>query len=212
MNSNKKPNTRILNFSACAMLLSLVALTACGRNIRTAQDVTPGHEKETRLDWKYGAMDIKIQTSQVTNALMNRWWAVAKEDLASKGKARIIITDVDNRTDQFISTAMIRDVIEEVAVDDGRFSVVVGDSLDEKELDRLLEKSLRDPKYDLATRPQSGVAKAPQFLAKIRLTKAITHQKTHDLEHYRFSITLYDIETQEAVDTASDTLYKKISL
>lgn len=194
------------------LVFPLIALTACGRNIRTAQDITPGHEKETSLDWKYGATDIKIQTTHVTRALMNRWWAIAKEDLVSKGKARIIITEVDNRTDQFISTAMVRDIIEEVAIDDGRFSVVVGDALDEKELDRLLEKTLRDPKYDIATRPQTGVAKAPQFLAKIRITKAITHQKSHDLEHYRFSITLYDVETQEAVDSASDTLYKKVSL
>lgn len=194
------------------LVLSLLVLSACGRNIRTAEDITPGHEKETCLDWKYGATDIKIQTSHVTSELMNKWWKIAKEEISTKGKARIILTEVDNRTDQFISTAMIRDIVEEVAIDDGRFSVVAGDSLDEKELDRLLEKTNLDPKYDQRTRPQAGAASAPQFLAKIRITKATTHQKRHDIEHYRFSITLYDIETQEAVDSASDTLYKKVEI
>ncbi len=194
------------------LISSLVLLSACGRNIRTAQDVTPGHEKESCLDWKYGATDIKIQTSHVTSELMNLWWAMTKEDIATKGTANIIITDVDNRTDQIISAAMIRDIIEEVAVEDGRFRIVVGDTQDEKELDTLLDKTLRDPKYDQKTRPQAGIVQAPQFLAKIRITKATTHQKRHDIEHYRFSITLYDVETHEAVDSASDTLYKKVSL
>ncbi len=194
------------------LLCPLVMLCACGRNIRTAQDVTPGHEKQACLDWKYGATDIKIQTAHVTSELMKRWWSVTKEELETKGKARIVITEVDNRTDQVISSAMIRDIIEEVAIDDGRFTVVVGDALDEKELDRLLDKTTKNPKYADATRPKRHNATAPAFDARIRITKAITHQKDHDLEHYRFQIVLYDIETQEAVDSASDTMYKKVSL
>jgi|SRR5579883_2134337 len=194
------------------LILAAAGLAACGRNIRTAEDVTPGHVQETCLDWKYGATDIRIQTEKVTDILMQKWWNVARADLASKGKARIIITGVDNRTDQYISTDMIRDIIEEVAVNDGRFTITVGDLKDEEELDSLLDKGALDPKYRSETRPLLNQATAPQFLAKIRITKAITHQKRFDLEHYRFSITLYDIQSQEAIDSASDTMYKKVKL
>lgn len=194
------------------VILTAVGLTACGRNIRTAEDVTPGHEQETCLDWKYGATDIRIQTQKVTDVLMQKWWNISRADLASKGKARIVITQVDNRTDQYISTDMIRDIIEEVAVNDGRFTITVGDVKDSEELDTLLVKAGTDSKYRLETRAQLGQATAPQFLGKIRITKAVTHQKRYDLEHYRFSITLYDIQSQEAVDSASDTMYKKVEI
>ncbi len=201
-----------MKYASPLTIAAVAALAACGRNIRTAEDVTPGHTKETCLDWKYGATDIRIQTEKVTDILMQRWWNVARADLASKGKARIVITEVDNRTDQYISTDMIRDIIEEVAIDDGRFTITVGDVKDSEELDRLLAKVGMDPKYRLETRSEFGQATAPQFLAKIRLTKAVTHQKRSDMEHYRFSITLYDIQSQEAVDSASDTMYKRLSL
>jgi hypothetical protein len=198
-----------MNYSLPILFIALVC-TACGRNIRTAEDVTPGHMKETCLDWKYGATDIRIQTEKVTDTLMQRWWNVAKGDLPSKGKARIMITEVDNRTDQYISKDMIRDIIEEVAIDDGRFTITVGDMKDSEELDQLLKKVGTDSKYRSSTQPELHQVTAPQFTAKIRLTKAITHQRRYDLEHYRFSITLYDLQTQEAIDSASDTLYKKV--
>lgn len=201
-----------MKYKAPLLILAAAGLVACGRNIRTAEDVTPGHEQETCLDWKYGATDIRIQTQKVTDALMQKWWNIARADLASKGKARIIITGVDNRTDQYISTDMIRDIIEEVAINDGRFTITVGDVQDEGELDTLLVKAGLDPKYRKETRPELGQATAPQFLAKIRITKALTHQKRYDLEHYRFQITLYDIQSQEAVDSASDTMYKKVQI
>jgi len=193
-------------------VLAAAALASCGRNIRTAEDVTPGHVKETCLDWKYGATDIAIQTAKVTDILMQKWWNVAKSDIGTKGKARIVITEVDNRTDQYISTDMIRDIIEEVAVNDGRFTITVGDAKDENELDSLVAKAGLDPKYRQEGRPQVGQATAPNFLAKIRITKATTRQKRYDMEHYRFSITLYDIQNQEAIDSASDTMYKKVEI
>lgn len=201
-----------MKYAIPLVLTAALAATACGRNIRTAEDITPGHAHETRLDWKYGATDIRIQTTKVTDELMQRWWNIARADLTTKGKARIIITQVDNRTDQYISTDMIRDIVEEVAVNDGRFTITVGDAKDSDELDRLMVKAGLDPKYRAEGRPQPNQATAPQFLAKIRITKATTHQKRYDLEHYRFSITLYDIETQEAIDSASDTMYKKVEI
>lgn len=201
-----------MKYTLPLVLIAAVGAASCGRNIRTAEDITPGHYQETCLDWKYGATDIRIQTEKVTDILMQKWWNVARNDIAAKGKARIVITEVDNRTDQYISTDMIRDIIEEVAVNDGRFTITVGDAKDENELDRLVAKAGHDPKYRQEGRPQVGQATAPNFIAKIRITKAVTHQKRYDLEHYRFAITLYDIQNQEAIDSASDTMYKKVEI
>lgn len=193
-------------------VLALTLLAAgCGRDLRTAEDVTPGNQKETQLSWKYGANDIRIQTTKITKELVDRWFA--KSDYNIKmGKPRIIITQVDNRTDMVIPTDMIRDIIESVAIDDGRVTIVVGDAKDEQELDKLLSKVRQDPKYSKTSRLEAGQVTAPQFLAKIRLVKAMTEQKRYDLEDYRMTITLYDIETEEAIDSAVDVLRKKVQI
>jgi hypothetical protein len=193
-----------------ALALSLL-LAGCGRNIRTAEDITPGNTKETKMSWKYGATDIRIQTNKLTKALVDRWAERTHYDFAS-GKPRIIVTHVDNRTDMVISTDMIRDIIEHAAVEDGRVTMVVGDTKDEQELDSWLKKILKDPKYSNKSRVENKQVSAPQFLAKIRLVKAMTEQKRYDIEEYLMTLTLYDLETQEIVDSATDILRKKVQI
>ena len=195
--------------------LSLILNSCChaayGRSVRTAIDVTPGHCCATgpRLDWRYGAGDIRIQTMNVSRCLMDRWYAQTGYDYGA-GKPRIVITEVDNRTDQYVALDTMRDVLESVAATDGRFTVVVGDACDECELDNLMAKNVLSPKYNNSTRLSPGRATAPQFLAKVRLTKAVSSDRRFSYEEYRLAITLYDIETQEIVDTAWDVLHKKV--
>lgn len=194
-----------------ALLALSLILAGCGRDIRTAVDVTPGNTKETCLNWKYGATDIRIQTGKITKELVDRWIVRTKYDIA-KGKPRIIVTHIDNRTDMVISNDMIRDIIEHAAVDDGRVTMVVGDTKDEQELDTWLKKITKDPKYARKSRVDTNQVQAPQFLAKIRIVKAITEQKRYDIEEYLMTLTLYDLETQEIVDSATDLLRKKVQI
>lgn len=199
------------NFKAIFAGLALTcAATGCScRYVRTVEDITPGNIRGTRLDWRYGAGDIRIQTTKVNRQLMDRWFAKTCYS-NQNGKPRIIITEIDNRTDCYISTDMIRDIIEGAAIDDGRYSVVVGDTSDERELDVLMNKIWNDPKYSNSSRLKPGQALAPQFLAKVRLTKAVTTDNCYYYEDYRMTVTLYDIETQEAIDSAWDVLSKKV--
>ncbi|MDP1835284.1 MAG: hypothetical protein Q8K75_05065 [Chlamydiales bacterium] len=196
-------------------LLATLTLSSCdagccyGRRVRTAMDCTPGHCR-LKLDSRYGAADIRIQTRSVACSLMDRWFYQTAYDPKQCGLPRIVITQVDNRTDQYIATDMIRDVLEGVAVEDGRFIVTVGDHCDEQELDWTMNKIINDPKYSNSTRLAPGQVTAPQFLGKVRLTKAVTADRRYDYEEYRMTITLYDIETQQVVDSAWDTLYKKV--
>lgn len=195
-----------------AFTLATVALTAtscCCRRVRTATDITPGNPCGEKLDWRYGAGDIRIQTSKLNAQLVDRWIARTGYDFEN-GKPRIIITQIDNRTDQYIATDMIRDIIEGVAIDDGRYTVLVGDYQDERELDFMMAKITQDPKYSNSSRLTAGKAIAPQFLAKMRLTKSVTSDRYFDYEDYRMTVTLYDIETQEAIDSAWDVLSKKV--
>lgn len=190
----------------CAIMMSA---TGCGcRSVRTAEDITPGNVCE-KLDWRYGAGDIKIQTTKITRQLFDRWYARTDYQCES-GKPRIIITEIDNCTDQYIPTDMIRDIIEGVAIDDGRFTVVVGNAQDECEMDYIMNKVNRAPKYNNPTKLQQGKAIAPEFLGKIRITKAVRSDRFYDYEDYRMAVTLYDIETQEAIDSAWDVLSKKV--
>lgn len=195
-----------------AITLATVALTSTScscRRVRTATDITPGNPCGEKLDWRYGATDIRIQTTKLNRQLMDRWIARTGYDCAN-GKPRIIITEIDNRTDQYIATDMIRDIIEGVAIDDGRYTVLVGDYQDERELDYLMSKITQDPKYSNSSRLSAGKAIAPQFLAKVRITKSVTADRYFDYEDYRMTVTLYDIETQEAIDSAWDVLSKKV--
>lgn len=200
-------NRTILFASLLAMILTL---TSCsGRRVRTAEDITPGNPYSGKLDWRYGATDIRIQTTKLNRQLMDRWFAKTLYN-CQNGKPRIIITEIDNRTDCYISTDMIRDIIEGVAIDDGRYTVLVGDMHDERELDQIMRKISCDPKYSNSSRLQPGLAIAPQFLAKIRITKAVNADQYYDYEEYRMTVTLYDIETQEAIDSAWDVLSKRV--
>lgn len=194
-------------------LALLVAFSSgcCCRSVRTAQDITPGNPRCEKLDYRYGRGDIKIQTTKLLQTLTDRWFmkTVCREGV---DKLSLIITEVDNRTDAYISLDMVRDIIEEAAVNDGRFSVVVGNESDECELDHLMGKIATHPKYANTPHILPGNALAPVWLVKIRITKSTTSDKFYDYEDYRMTATLYDIETQEAVDTASDTLSKKVNL
>lgn len=198
-------NNLIKGAVICAILMGT---TSCCRSVRTAYDVTPGNACE-KLDWRYGSGDIRIQTSKITKVLFDRWYAKSGYQFEC-GKPRIIITQIDNCTDQYIPSDMIRDIIESVAIDDGRFTVVVGNLQDEGELDYLMAKNLGDPKYRNETRLEGGKATAPEFLGKIRITKAVRADRFYDYEDYRMTVTLYDIETQEAVDSAWDVLSKQV--
>lgn len=188
-------------------LLGLMA-TSCCRHVRTAVDITPGNPCE-QLDWRYGAGDIRIQTTKITRQIFDRWYLKSGYQCTA-GKPRVIITEIDNCTDQYIPTDMIRDIIEGVAIDDGRFTILVGNALDEMELDHLMGKVSCHPKYSNSSRLTPGLATAPQFLGKIRITKAVRADRFYTYEDYRMTVTLYDIETQEAIDSAWDVLSKKV--
>lgn len=200
------------SFIFLSILTFLFSLTSCHhRRLRIAEDITPGNPSCEKLDWRYGAGDIKIQTTKINRQLMDRWFAKTGYDYAG-GKPRVVITEIDNRTDQYIPTDMIRDIIEGVAIDDGRYTILVGDHCDERELDYLIAKISQDPKYNNSSRLLSGKALAPQFLGKIRITKAISSDRFYNYEDYRMTVTLYDIETQEAIDSAWDVLSKKVRI
>lgn len=191
-------------------LVPLVSSCCCGRGVRVAHDITPGNCLGTRLDWRYGAGDIRIQTYKLCPVLMERWFLKTGYNPYTACMPRLIITGVDNCTDQYISTDMIRDIFEEVAANDGRYTVVAGNAQDEKELDERLKKYAYDPQYANATRPNFGNSVAPQFLAKVRLTKAVTSSPRYDYEDYRMTVTLYDIETGVIIDSESDVLRKQV--
>jgi hypothetical protein len=192
-------------------LIALITLTlvGCGRYVRTAEDITPGNVSGEKLDWHYGAGDIRIQTTKLSRVLMDRWFAKTGYDYKIC-KPRIVITEVDNRTDCYISTDMVRDIFEGVAVDDGRYTIVVGNYEDTAELDQMMLRIQNDPKYNNSSRFQEGQATAPQFLAKVRITKADNADRFFVYEDYRMTVTLYDIQTQEIVDSAWDVLSKRV--
>lgn len=194
-------------------LIFASAATSCGdggRKMRTAMDITPGNPVETELDWRYGANDLRIQTTNINKQLMDRWFNKTGYDIGTRGKPRIIITEIDNRTDTYIPSDMVRDIFEGVAVNDGRYVIVVGDSQHEKELDKQVAKITQSSKYANSKKLSHGNATAPQFLAKVQITKATTMQPKYDIEDYRMTMRLYDIETQEIIDSAWDVFRKKI--
>ncbi|MBN4066964.1 hypothetical protein JYU14_02655 [Simkania negevensis] len=191
------------------IITTATVLSGCQRRYPRVEDVTPGNPAATEFGPGYGANEIRVQTDKINKQLMNRWLAKTGYDL-QQGQPRIIITQIENLTDQYIPTEMIREIIEGVAINDGRYTVVVGDAKDEKELDALMEKIRNNPKYSNSSRLKPHQATAPQFLAQVKLLKSVSHLPKYDIEDWRMSVTLYDIETGEAIDQAYDVLRKKV--
>lgn len=197
-----------INYLLAALIL--ITLSSCTyRRIPTAMDITPGNPTR-KLGVQYGAFDIRIQTSKINSQLMDRWFAKTGYDCTCI-KPRIIIADVDNCTDQYISLDIVRDIFEAAAIDDGRYTVVVGNIDDEYQMDYLMDKIQNHPKYDNCSKLQKNLAIAPEFLAKVRITKAVTCLESCTMETYRMQVTLYDIETQQAIDSAWDVLEKRVN-
>lgn len=202
----KNPAIKLLTLTTL-----LCSFSSCStRHVPVAYDVTPGNHSGVQLGVGYGADDIRIQTSKINRTLMDRWFAETGHLLRKGVQPRIIITEIDNRTDVYISTDMVRDIVEGVAINDGRYTIVVGDAQDKRELAGLLYELTHDPKYSASSRPETGSALAPQFLAKIRITKSHSQLPKHKIEEYRMTITLYDVESQTAIDSAWDVLRKKV--
>ena len=185
-----------------------LSLTACHHHVRTAIDATPGNPRECELDWRYGANDIRIQTTNLSKTLMDRWFNKTKYLFNPQEKPTIVFGGIDNQTDMFIPSELIQDVLEGVAINDGRFRITVSYAKDEKELDCLMCKQQLSPKYQNSSKLEPCQAIAPRFLAKLRITKAATKTPCYDIEDYRMTMTLYDIETQECIDQAFDLLRK----
>jgi hypothetical protein len=189
-----------------------LSLTACHcRHLRTAIDATPGNPRECQLDCHYGANDIRIQTTKLSKTLMDKWYSKTKYRVDTQDKPTIVFGGIENRTDMYIPTDLIQDVLEGVAINDGRFRVVVSHAKDESELDFLMHKQQCSQKYLNSTRLDAQSAYAPRFLAKLRITKAKTKTPCYDIEDYRMTMTLYDIESQECVDQAFDLLRKFVT-
>ena len=182
---------------------------ACHRSLRTAKDITPANINYEKLDWRYGAQDIRTQTSKLLKQMMDRWFAKTCYNLL-QGKPRLVITEINNKTGQYISTDMIKDIFECSAIEDGRFNILVGDYNDKQELDYFMQRILTDPKHcnNLGLLPNRAIA--PQFLVKVKISNAVTSDRFYDYEDYQMTLTLYDIETQEAIDSLSDVINKKI--
>lgn len=194
-----------------SLFLLLPLVCSCGRSFRTAQDITPGHLRERELDWRYGANDIRIQTTAIMKELMDRWYLKSEHHSEYAGKPRITITEVDNQSDQYIALEMVREIFEGVAVNDGRFVMTVGNEKDEAKLDEKIHKITHNKKYEKSeNKPSEGSATTPEFLARIRLTKAVTLQPRYEIQDYRMTVLLYDLESQEIVDSAWDVLRKKV--
>ncbi len=140
---------------------------------------------------------------------MDSWYRRTGYD-CRKGKPRLIITEIDNRTDQYVCLDMMRDIFESIAVEDGRFTVTVGDARDEAELDYLLDKIVDSDKYSADTQLEPCQVIAPRFLAKVRLTKGTNSTRLCDYEEYRLTVTLYDIQTQQVLDSSWDVLRKQV--
>ena len=77
------------------LALAASATSCCCRHVRVAHDITPGNLGCEKLDWRYGAGDIRIQTFKILSTLMDRWIVKTNYDVAC-GKPTIVITAVDN--------------------------------------------------------------------------------------------------------------------
>ncbi len=56
-----------------------------------------------------------------------------------------------------------------------------------------MHKVQNAPKYNNSSRLQAGKATAPEFLVKVRLTKAVNFDRGFEYQDIRMTVTLYDV-------------------
>ncbi len=196
--------------TACKLFtcgLLLLSATSCSLN-KIAHNFSINNSRATVVDWRYGASEIRIQTCKATRTLIERWLAKTSS-CQSTDCPRIIITKFKNCTDCYIPCEMIRDAVEEAALDDGRFTILMCDPKSEQKLTGCMSKTQRHPKYRYPAAPSPDGNSGPKFFGKICLTKISSTDPACQLEEYHLALDLYDAETEELVDSAQDILYKK---
>ncbi len=102
-----------------------------------------------------------------------------------EGKPLLYIAEVDNRTDWHIDTEMLQDIFTNVAINDGRYDVTMEE-------------------------PDTG--DIPVLRATILLTKKATKLKYFEYEDYIMTITVFDNDNQQKIDSAWDILRKRVEI
>ncbi len=195
--------TKIKKLSTLLTFLILAPqLTSCIRH-QQKEISSPSTPILNTLEQHYSLTDLRKQLRKTQNELLDRYFVAKSTQTTPIGKGPcIIFSAIDNRSDSFFSQDDLSHLIEENALQDGRYKVVVSALNDEQKIKELLENMYKES----LDSPESF---EDVFLGKIRIHKTTLPLKKRKERAYRLTITLYDPTNHEAIDSAGDTLIKK---
>ena len=143
------------------------------------ESVDPGSLLYT--DVNYGSEDLHILTEKIVNRML--------QDKLFNGEVVILVSDIQNRTDEHIDTREILDSIESAIIKSGRAKFVDGKM--RAKLAQELAYQKKSGYVNPRQRKQAGKQLAPQYM----LDGYITAIKKKNTNHYRLILKLHNIET-----------------
>lgn len=192
---------KILSLTASITSLSLDA--QCPNCSRGDLVIEPYDYGENPQCWEYGPSIIRKQTIAILKPLIDEWYAKNGERF---DKPRILLTRINNTTGEYIASNEVRAAFQSAADDDGRFTVILEDVVDDCEFKRVTNAFDKIQKSEDEIRVKDGEKIIPDFFAKIRFQKV----KACPFEEYWMTIALYDIETKELIGSGTNVFRRKL--
>ncbi len=188
-----------------------LSFTGCRGKIHTVQDLTGTPRIGERIDWRYNAQDVRLQAKYIMKELVTRWYNNTGYKAIHHVTPHIIFAEIENRSDAFISLEAFQDVLHALSIEDTRYTVEVHNVQNERELNALISKMKENPHYAPTSKVHVDQVLPPQIFAKFYLSHEVSSGNQVEYLDYRMTITFYDFETREPIDSISDTLRKKIN-
>lgn len=153
--------------------------------------------------WEYGPSVIRAQTVVILKQLIDDWYVKNGERF---DKPRILLTRINNTTGEYIASNEVRAAFQSAADEDGRFTVILEDVVDNCEFNQVTNAFDKIQKREDEARIKEGEKIIPDFFAKIRFKKV----GTSPYEEYWMTIALYDVETKELIGSGSNIFRRNL--
>ena len=170
---------------------SILVFLACGPSMPDVQRIDPN--TQTDISGRWNDTDSRLVSQQmIEDVLKGRWLA----DYAAKGKPRVIVGTIRNRSLEHIAVGTFINDLEKALTESGRVTFVATRS----ERDEVRDERADQGDYASdATRKEFHKEKGADFMLKGEINSTVDAAGGLATVYYQVNLVLIDLETNEKV-------------